>query len=153
MKPLHIRILASLPGVTLSVANLPPLIHRWSDITSSLIAVGGWIAMLAFFVVTAPFNRWMLDGERDYETKFNRAAGFSLGIVALVDLALIVGTMLVSKAMGLGGVAFAAVSLPLSTVIAVGSVFSMNRLFPWTRWRIDEAYDAADRLKRRRARL
>ncbi|WP_186020512.1 hypothetical protein [Burkholderia gladioli] len=148
MKPLHIRLLAALPVVTLSVAGLPPFVRWWSATTADLIAMGAWIALLAGIAVTAPFNRWMLDSERDYETKFNRAAEFSLGIVVLVDLTLIVGTMLVSKAMGLGGVAFAAVSLPLSTVIAVGSVFSMNRLFSWTRWRIDEAHDAADRLKR-----
>ncbi len=151
MKPLHIRILASLPGVTLSVANLPPLIHRWSDITSSLIAVGGWIAMLAFFVVTAPFNRWMLDGERDVETKFNRAAGFSLGIVALVVLTLIAGTALVSKALGLGGVASAAVGLLVSVVLGVGSVVATIRLFSWTHNRMNEAYDATP--ARRRARL
>lgn len=129
MKPLHIRILAALSAVTLSVAGLPPFAHWWSATTADLIAVGAWIALLAGIAVTAPFNRWMLDGERDVETKFNRAAGFSLGIVALVVLTLIAGTALVSKALGLGGVASAAVGLLVSVVLGVGSVVATIRLF------------------------
>ncbi|VVD61327.1 hypothetical protein PCE31106_00111 [Pandoraea cepalis] len=145
MKPFHVRILAALPVLVLSVANMPPFIHQWSDTTSDLIAVGTWVALLAGMAVTAPFNRWMLGDQRDYDTRFGRAVAFSLGIVAFIDILLLIGTAMVVKALGLGVIAYIGVSLLMSIVLGVGSVVAVFNLFSWTCDRIGAAYDAADR--------
>lgn len=145
MKPLHVRILAALPVLVLSVASLPPFIHRWSDTTSNLIAVGTWVALLAGMAVTAPFNRWMVGDQRDYDTRFGGAVAFSLGIVAFIDILLLIGTAMAVKALGLGAIAYMVVALLVSPVLAVGSIVAVFHLFSWTRDRIGAAYDAADR--------
>ncbi|MFM0593992.1 hypothetical protein [Paraburkholderia dilworthii] len=148
MKPLHIRIAAAFPVLVLSAANLPPFVHLWSDVVSDLIGVAAWIALLVAIAVAAPFNRWMLDKERDTGTRMLRAAAFSLGIVVPINAVLVGAAAHASKAMGLHSIANIAVAVVVAVVLTALGVVAFDRLWGWTYHRINAAHAAADRLVR-----
>ncbi len=147
MKPAHIliHVLAALPVVVLSVANMPPFVHWWSDNVSDAIVVGAWAAVLANFGITAPFNRWMLTDRYEFSHALIHSLRFSIGILLPVGVLLGYGTGIACDALGLHGAAFAVAAVVAAVVLAASLTLSFQLLAAWTHRRVEATYEAAGR--------